>query len=66
MRFLGWFRRERFPDIVPPRQIFVGHDERLEMKARVRRDVADSLKRRSAAVASGSPSASVLKMARRA
>lgn len=48
-----------------PRPVFLGADENLEVRARARRDIADQVKRRSALIASGSSSASVLKIARR-
>lgn len=51
--------------IQPPRPVFVGSDEGLEVRARARREIADQVKRRSALIASGSSSASVLKIARK-
>jgi hypothetical protein len=49
-----------------PRPIFVGADEGLEVRARARREIAAQVKQRSALIASGSSSASVLKIARKA
>lgn len=49
-----------------PRPVFVGSDEGLEVKARARREIADQVRKRSALIASGSSSASVLKIARKA
>lgn len=70
MRLFGWFRRDEKELVIPPlspaHYRFRGHDEQLEMRARVRRDIAASLKKRSALVASGSSSTSVLKMVRKA
>lgn len=44
---------------------FTRADEQLETRARVRRDIADSIRRKSSAVASGSTSGSLLKMVKR-
>lgn len=52
--------------IKAPRPVFVGADESLEVKARARREIADQVKKRSALIASGSSSASVLKMVKKA
>ena len=52
--------------IHPPAQRFTGHDEAMEARARARREIAESVKRRSALIASGSSAGSVLKIARKA
>lgn len=52
--------------IRPARPVFLGADESLEVRARARREIADQVKQRSALIASGSSSASVLKIARKA
>jgi hypothetical protein len=62
-----WLDRQDAKIVIPPFvQIYTGHDEKLEMRSRVRREIVDQAKRRSAAIASGSSSASVLKIARKA
>lgn len=72
-RQVTWFRRlcRSREDVVidtkikPPRQVFAGHDEALEARGRARREIAESVRKRSALIASGSPSGSVLKIARK-
>lgn len=65
-----WRRRcvaNEKPLIIPaPRQLFTGHDEAMEARARARREIADSIRQRSALVASGSTAGSVLKIAKKA
>lgn len=64
-----WCRRrdEKIDDLIKaPVQKFSGHDEALEVRARARREIADSVRKRSALIASGSSAGSVLKIARKA
>lgn len=73
MRFVLPWRRERpkpetfktIEAITPPTYTFIGHDESLHVKAVKRREIAASIKKRSALVASGSSAGSVLKIQRR-
>lgn len=52
--------------IKAPVPVFLGADEGMEVRARARREIADQVRRRSAQIASGASSASVLRMARKA
>lgn len=45
---------------------YVGHDEGVDLQSRIRRDVAGRMRRRAAAVVSGSTSAEVLKIVTKA
>lgn len=52
--------------IVPPLQKFSGADEALQAKSAARREIAESIRKRSALVASGSRAGDVLKIVRKA
>jgi len=68
MKFWRWFHREQAdPALVikPPVYRFTGADEGLAARTAVRRDAADSIRRRASAVETGASVGQVLKMAKR-
>lgn len=70
MRFLNWlFPSDDGPTIRPlgpEHYTFLGHDERKASVSRAKREIAERSRRRAALIVSGAPSATVLKLVKKA